>query len=201
MIKLPELPYGVSALEPHLSARTLEFHHGKHHRAYVDNTNRAIVDTAYADLSLEEIVQRSWREKDGKLFNNSAQAWNHAFLWKCMSAEGGGEPSGGLKEAVKQSFGSLGEFRQRFKQAALGQFGSGWVWLTLDKGQLGIAATSNAETPLVTGLRPVLTLDVWEHAYYLDFQNARAGYVDAFLDHLINWDFASANFAELRKAA
>lgn len=194
MIDHPELPYETSALEPHISAETLKFHHGKHHKAYVDKLNAAIKGTKFADQALESIVEAARESGQQGIFNNAAQAWNHAFLWHSMSPTGGGEPTGALADAIKRDFGSVDKFNNEFKQAALGQFGSGWTWLVANEGRLKIVSTGNADTPLTGSDTPVLTLDVWEHAYYLDFQNQRDRYVDVFLSNLINWDFASRNF-------
>jgi len=199
---IPELPYRRMALEPHISRRTLDVHHGKHHRAYVDKLNKAIEGTDYASMRLEDVITRSRKKSDLAVYNNAAQAWNHAFLWDSMSPDGGGDPDDGeLTSAIDNSFGSLDQFRTRFRAAAIGQFGSGWVWLLRDGDKLRIEATGNADTPIVDGKRPLLTLDVWEHAYYLDYQNERARYVDSFLDALINWQFAAMNFEAARKAA
>ena len=200
-ITLPDLPYAADALEPHVSARTLEFHHGKHHKAYVDKLNAAIVGTDYEGQALEDIIAAAHRNGDTGVFNNAAQAWNHTFLWHSMSPNGGGQPEGALADAINSRFGDLGKFREKFKAAALGQFGSGWAWLVRNGGVLDIISTGNAETPLTDGLTPLLTLDVWEHAYYLDYQNKRDAYVDAYLDRLINWDFASQNYEADRAAA
>lgn len=189
--KLPDLPYDFSQLEPRISARTLEFHYGKHHQTYVKNLNSLAKDTPMADLSLEEIIC-SKPENPG-IFNNAAQVWNHTFYWNCMSPSGGGKPTGIIKDRIEQAFGNYDAFRQEFKQAALTQFGSGWAWLVLDKGQLKITKTSNADLPLTQGQTPILTIDVWEHAYYLDFQNRRPDYVDNFLDGLVNWEYALQN--------
>jgi len=180
---LPELPYAPSALEPHLSAETFEYHHGKHHKTYVDTLNQLIEGTDKANASLEDIIMSS----EGKLFNNAAQTWNHTLYWSSMAPGGGGAPSGAAGDAVNEAFGSYDKFREEFKTAATGQFGSGWAWLTLDGGKLGILATSNADLPMKHGQTAVLTCDVWEHAYYIDYRNARPNYVDVFLDHLINW--------------
>jgi len=196
-IKLPELPYSLDALQPHISARTLEFHHGKHHRAYVDKLNLAIDNTGYADMTLEDIIMRSHKAGEAGVFNNAAQIWNHTFLWHSMSAKGGGDAVGPLKEAIDRQFGSLSSFGKAFKDAAMGQFGSGWTWLVVDGGDLKIVSTGNAQTPLTNGQKPLLTLDVWEHAYYLDYQNDRGKYIDTFLAHLINWEFASSNYSKL----
>jgi Fe-Mn family superoxide dismutase len=189
-IKLPELDYAIDALEPYVSARTLEFHHGKHHRAYVDKLNKAIEDTGYADLPLESIIARSHGTTHTQVYNNAAQAWNHAFLWQSMSPKGGGAPEGRLLEMLNESFGSLEKFVDAFKAAAAGQFGSGWAWLVQEGNALKVVSTANADTPLVMNQKPLLTLDVWEHAYYLDYQNDRGTYIDNFLQHLVNWKFA-----------
>jgi Fe-Mn family superoxide dismutase len=200
-IKLPDLPYPADALEPHISARTLEFHHGKHHKAYVDKLNAAIGGTEYDDHTLETIIAASHEASDAGVFNNAAQIWNHTFLWNSMSPEGGGEPQGALADAINASFGDLAGFREKFKASALGQFGSGWTWLVSKGGALDIVSTGNAETPLTEGITSLLTLDVWEHAYYLDYQNRRDAYIDAFLGELINWDFAGQNYEADRAAA
>ena len=200
-IQLPELPYAADALEPHISARTLEFHHGKHHKAYVDKLNAAIAGTDYEGQTLEAIIASSHKASETGAFNNAAQAWNHTFLWNSMSPTGGGEPKGALGDAINSRYGSHEGFREKFKAAALGQFGSGWTWLVRNGGVLDIVSTGNAETPLTDDLTPLLTLDVWEHAYYLDYQNKRDAYIDAFLDKLINWDFAAQNYEADRAAA
>jgi Fe-Mn family superoxide dismutase len=200
-ITLPDLPYAADALEPHVSAKTLGFHHGKHHKAYVDKLNAAIEGTDYEGKALEDIIAAAHRAADTGVFNNAAQAWNHTFLWHSMSPNGGGKPEGALAEAINTRFGSLDGFREKFKAAALGQFGSGWAWLVRNGGVLDIITTGNAETPLTDDLTPLLTLDVWEHAYYLDYQNKRDAYIDAYLDKLINWDFASQNYEADRAAA
>ncbi|MGI9225314.1 MAG: superoxide dismutase [Woeseiaceae bacterium] len=200
-IEFPDLPYAANALEPHISARTLELHHGKHHRIYVDKLNAAIAGTAYDSQSLEMIVSASHEAADTVVFNNAAQAWNHAFLWHSMSPVGGGEPIGPLADAIKDRFDDLAAFRGAFKSAALGQFGSGWTWLVRTAEGVDIANTGNAETPFTDGVTPLLTLDVWEHAYYLDYQNKRDAYVEAFLANLINWEFAARNFEADRAAA
>jgi superoxide dismutase, Fe-Mn family len=193
-IQLPDLPYAKTALAPHLSERTLEFHHDKHHAAYVNNANKMIAGTDLADKSLEEIVAAAAKSPDKKgLFNNTAQAWNHNFLWHSMAPNGGGKPKGAIAERIDQDLKGYESFVEAFSAAAGGQFGSGWAWLVLDGGKLKVEATANADTPLVHGKTPLLTCDVWEHAYYLDFQNRRPDYVKTFLEHLINWDFANAN--------
>ena len=201
MMTLPELPYAIDALEPHVSANTLEFHYGKHHKAYVDKLNAAIHGTDYEGQSLEAIITASDKASDAGVFNNAAQVWNHTFLWHGMSPTGGGEPTGALAEAIKARFGSVDTFREKFKAAALGQFGSGWTWLVRKGGTLEIVSTGNADTPLTAGITPLLTLDVWEHAYYLDYQNKRDAYIDVYLDQLINWDFAAQNYEADRAAA
>ncbi len=200
-IALPDLPYSFDALEPHISADTLKLHYGKHHRGYVSKLNKAVADSDYADLTLEQIIAKSKDANDAGVFNNAAQAWNHTFLWHSMTPNGGGAPDGQLKESIESAFGSVSAFRDAFRDAATSQFGSGWVWLVNDSGRLDIVTTSNAGTPLVGDAIPLLTLDVWEHAYYLDYQNERKRYVEKFLDHLINWEFAADNFAAERKAA
>jgi len=194
-IHFPGLPYAVDALEPHISAETLELHYGKHHKAYIDKLNAEIAGTAYEGQSLAMIVSTSHDAADTSVFNNAAQAWNHTFLWRSMSPNGGGEPKGPLGDAIKDRFGDLAGFRDAFKHSALGQFGSGWNWLVHTAEGVDIASTSNAETPLTDGVIPLLTLDVWEHAYYLDYQNKRDAYVETFLTNLINWPFAARNFA------
>ena len=200
-IAFPDLPYAADALEPHISRRTLEFHHGKHHKAYVDKLNAAIAGTEYEGRLLEAIIDASHKAANPGVFNNAAQAWNHTFLWNSMSPTGGGEPNGALAEAINARFGNLAGFREKFKAAALGQFGSGWTWLVRRGGTLEIVSTGNAETPLTDGSTPLLTLDVWEHAYYLDYQNKRDAYIDAYLDRLINWAFAEHNYEADRAAA
>ena len=193
-IEFPELPYASDALEPHVSASTLGFHHGKHHKAYVDKLNTAIAGKAYDELSLEQIIANAYEASDTGVYNNAAQSWNHTFLWHSMSPQGGGAPSGALADAIDARFGDLDGFRKAFREAALGQFGSGWTWLVRTAQGLDIVSTGNADSPVINGLTPLVTLDVWEHAYYLDYQNKRDAYVDTFLEHLINWDFAAQNF-------
>jgi Fe-Mn family superoxide dismutase len=188
--QLPELPYAANALEPVISAETIEFHYGKHHRTYVDNLNKLIVDTEFAAASLEEIIKRA----TGGLFNNAAQVWNHSFYWQCLSPQGGGEPQGSLGAAITKTFGSFANFKQQFTQSATTNFGSGWTWLIKKDDQtLEIVNTSNAVTPLSSGQRSLLTIDVWEHAYYIDYRNARPSYLEAIWDK-INWDFVAANY-------
>lgn len=190
-ITLPPLPYAVDALEPHVSRRTLSAHHGNHHAAYVAKT-RALIRTPAESTELEDVVRASATQNKA-LFNASAQAWNHAFLWHSMRPAGGGEARGPIAESIEASFGSQRIFSQQFISAAGDQFGSGWAWLVLEDDRLKIVATPNAETPLTTAQRPLLTIDVWEHAYYLDYQHRRLDYIAAFLGHLINWDFANQN--------
>ena len=188
--KLPELPYNGDALAPHISAETIDYHYGKHHKAYVDNLNKLIPGTEFENMSLEEIVQKA----SGGILNNAAQIWNHTFYWNCLSPKGGGEPSGELAGAITRSFGSLEEFKSKFTNAAVTQFGSGWAWLVKNPdSSLTIEATSNAENQLKQGKKALLTCDVWEHAYYIDYRNARAKYLEAFWN-LVNWNFVAANF-------
>lgn len=197
--ELPPLPYPMNALEPHMSARTLEFHHGKHHKAYVDNANKMVQDTPLAGKSLEEVIQATAKD-DSKagVFNNVAQIWNHNFFWKSMRPKGGGRPTGDLARAIDESFGAYDKFREAFKAAGATQFGSGWAWLVFEGGKLKVTKTANAVNPLVQGGKPLLTYDVWEHAYYLDYQNRRPDFIDAFIDHLVNWDFAAENLVRAR---
>ena len=185
-IEFPALPYASDALEPYISTTTMEFHYGKHHKAYVDNLNKLIAGTPFADLSLEEIIKETaGNEKFQAIFNNAAQAWNHNFFWHCMSADGGKAPKGVLLKKIEDAFGSYDQFYEDFTNAAVSQFGSGWAWLVEDKdGKLSIMKTANADTPLAHGLKALLTVDVWEHAYYLDYQNRRADFVKTFLTHL-----------------
>ncbi len=194
--ELPELPYAQNALEPHISAQTLSFHHGKHHKAYVDNLNNLLSNSPLAGKSLEEIVKATANDKEKQgIFNNAAQVWNHTFYWHSMKPNGGGAPGGKLADAITQAFGSFDSFKEQFAQAGATQFGSGWAWLVADaNGALAIRKTPNAETPLTNGETPLITMDVWEHAYYLDFQNARPKYMNTFLESLVNWDFAAQNF-------
>ena len=195
--ELPPLPYAIDALAPHISARTLEFHYGKHHQAYLTNLNNLADNTKYENASLEEVITATANnEAEIAIFNNAAQAWNHAFFWKSMKPGGGGDPDSALAIRLEQSFGSLTKFREQFRQAGVAQFGSGWVWLVWDGNALRIVKTSNAHNPLVDGLTPLLTCDVWEHAYYLDYQNRRADFIQALLDHLVNWDFAAINLSD-----
>lgn len=200
-IELPDLPYAYDALEPLISSATLRTHHGKHHRAYVDKTNVLVRDTDFAGGTLEVIVKQSARRaaRDpamAPLFNNAAQAWNHAFYWRSLRPEGGGGPQGGLATRISSDFGDQRRFAEAFKAAATGHFGSGWAWLVLEEGALKIVTTSNADTPVVRGQAPLLVIDVWEHAYYLDHQERRSAYVAGVVDSLLNWEFAGRNFEQ-----
>lgn len=193
-ITLPNLPYGKKDLEPFISENTLNFHHGKHHQTYVTNLNNLISGTDLEEKSLEEIIDISRKNNQSGIFNNAAQIWNHTFYWHSMKKNGGGKPSGKLLAKIEGDFGSFEKFIEEFKAAGATQFGSGWAWLVSDEnGKLQVVKTLNAETPLGTNLKPLITMDVWEHAYYLDFQNARPKYIDTFLNNLINWDFALEN--------
>ena len=189
-IKLPDLPYNQSALHPHISQETLEFHYGKHHAAYVNNLNNLIKDSKFANSDLEDII----RQSEGAIFNNSAQIWNHTFYWHCLSPKGGSKPKGSLAKAIEGQFGSFEKFKEDFSNAAQTLFGSGWAFLVLNKeGNLEITKESNAGCPLTKGQKAVLTCDVWEHAYYIDYRNMRPKYIEAFWN-LVNWDFAETNF-------
>jgi Fe-Mn family superoxide dismutase len=201
--QLPALPYDRTALEPHMSAQTLDFHHGKHHAAYVKNLNDLVAGTPLASKSLEEVILESGRdlEKHGKIFNNAAQVWNHTFFWQCMKPQGGGQPTGKLSEAINAAFGSFDAFKAQFKEAGVTQFGSGWAWLVLDKGQLKITKTGNADLPMRHGQVALLTCDVWEHAYYLDYQNRRPDFIETFLGTLVNWAFVAQNFDSAKRQA
>lgn len=194
--ELPPLPYDRTALQPHYSGETLDFHHGKHHNTYVVNLNKMIEGTPEAEKSLEEIIKGSAGDSSkAGIFNNSAQIWNHTFFWNSMKPGGGGAPSGALAAAIDKDFGSLDEFKSAFAQAGATQFGSGWAWLVNDGGTLKVTKTPNAETPLTTSATPLVTCDVWEHAYYIDYRNRRPDFLKSYLDNLINWDFAAANFS------
>jgi superoxide dismutase, Fe-Mn family len=191
---LPSLPYSDKALVPVISANTIGFHYGKHHRGYVDNLNKLVAETEFADLSLEKIITRTAGKADRTaIFNNAAQTWNHTFYWRSLKPNGSGEPPAMLKNKIEVSFGTLDACKKELATAAMAQFGSGWVWLVLDGDRLKVVKTGNADVPMTTGLKPLLTIDVWEHAYYLDYQNRRADYVNSVLDKLINWDFAAEN--------
>lgn len=194
--ELPSLPYDYNALEPYMSARTLEFHHDKHHAAYVNNYNKMVQDTEMAEMSLEAVIKAVFNDpqKVG-IFNNGAQAWNHTFYWNCLTPSGGGVPGGSLAEKINSDFGSFDQFKESFKTAAATQFGSGWAWLVLENGTLKVTKTANAENPIAYGQTPLLTLDVWEHAYYLDYQNRRPDFIQTFLDQMVNWEFVSQNLA------
>jgi superoxide dismutase, Fe-Mn family len=191
-IELPPLPYADDALDPHISARTISFHYGKHHATYVTNLNGLIEGTEHADKSLEQIIADAG---PGGLFNNAAQVWNHTFYWNSMSPAGGGDPSGDLATAIDASFGSVSDFKQQLVDKGKANFGSGWTWLIKDGDGLAIVNTDDADTPLKHGQTALLTVDVWEHAYYLDYQNARPAYLETFVDKLLNWEFAAANYA------
>ena len=192
---LPELPYAKDALAPVISAETIEYHYGKHHQAYVNNLNNLIPGTKYESLSLEETVKASHGALSEKpVFNNSAQVWNHTFFWNSLKPQGGGNPSGAVAGAIDQAFGSFADFKTKFSEAAAGQFGSGWAWLVKGAdGALAIETTANAETPFAVGKQCLLTIDVWEHAYYIDYRNARPKFIEAWWN-LVNWDFANKNF-------
>ena len=196
-ITLKPLPYGMDALQPHLSKESFEYHYGKHHQAYVDNLNKQIAGTEWDTKTLEEIVVGSWANGNPTpAFNNAAQVWNHTFFWESMKANGGGAPTGKLAEAITRDFGSIDEFKNQFKTAGMTQFGSGWAWLVTDKsGKLSITKSPNAVTPVVEGKTPVLTCDVWEHAYYIDFRNRRPDFIQTFLDKLVDWEAVSKRYA------
>lgn len=189
--ELPALPYGKNSLAPHISEETLEFHYGKHHQTYVTNLNNMLPGTEFEGLSLEEIILKS----SGAIFNNAAQVWNHTFYWNSLTPSGGGEPTGALADAIKSTFGSFAKFKEEFTKCAAATFGSGWAWLVKNTdGGLSLVSTSNAGCPLTSGQMPLLICDVWEHAYYIDYRNARPAYLEAFWA-LVNWDFAEANFS------
>jgi Fe-Mn family superoxide dismutase len=195
MIELPPLPYGESDLAPSISAETISFHYGKHHKAYVDNTNKLIDGSDLAGAALEDVVKAAAGKPEKKgLFNNSAQVWNHTFYWKSLHPKGGGQPTGKLLDLVKDAFGDYAKFKEELAKAAVTQFGSGWAWVVLEGGKLKVEQTPNAETPLTApGKKPLLTIDVWEHAYYVDYRNKRPDYVAAVIDKLLNWEFAAKN--------
>ncbi len=191
---LPPLPWAENALDPVISAKTISFHYGKHHKTYVDNLNKFAAGTEYAEMSLEKIVAATAGKSDkASLFNNAAQVWNHTFYWNCLRPNGGGEPPAAFKQKIDAAFGSVDACKKELSAAAVAQFGSGWAWLAADGDTLKIVKTGNAENPLTQGLKPLLTIDVWEHAYYLDYQNKRVDHVNAVLDKLINWEFAAQN--------
>lgn len=187
--ELPSLPYAKDALVPHMSAETFDYHHGKHHQAYVNKLNDLTKDTPNASKSLEELIKTT----EGGVFNQAAQVWNHTFFWNSMKPQGGGAPTGDLAAAIDRDFGSFDKFKEAFTATAAGRFGSGWAWLVEAGGKLEVVSTPNAENPLTAGKKPIITLDVWEHAYYVDYRNARPKFIGAFLTHLVNWDFAAAN--------
>jgi len=198
-VELPALPYAENALEPYYSAKTISVHHGKHHRAYVDNLNKLIAGTDLGGKSLEEIVLASaGNSQRTGIFNNAAQVWNHTFFWRSMRPGGGGKPHGEVASKLEQAFGGYEKFTEQFKAAAVGRFGSGWAWLVVEGGVLKIVSTANADTPMTSRQAALLTVDVWEHAYYLDYQNRRPDFVQAFLDHLVNWDFVATNLAKAK---
>jgi Fe-Mn family superoxide dismutase len=190
--ELPALPYAQDALAPHISAETLEYHYGKHHKTYVDNLNKLVDGTENASKSLEEIIMSS----EAGLFNNSAQVWNHTFFWNCLTPNGGGAPTGELADRINSSFGSYEDFKAQITEAGLTQFGSGWAWLVADGSGLSIMKTPNADLPMKHSAKALFTIDVWEHAYYIDYRNARAKFIEVVLDNLVNWDFVAANLAD-----
>jgi Fe-Mn family superoxide dismutase len=193
-IILPSLPFEKNELEPYISSLTLEYHYGKHHNTYVVNTNNLTKETELDTLSLEEIILQTANDSTKtSLFNNAAQVWNHTFYWNSLKPNGGGLPTGEIAKKIDTDFGSYENFAKALKEAALGQFGSGWAWLVLKNGKLSISKTSNADTPIAHGVQPILCIDVWEHAYYLDYKNARADYADAVIKNLLNWEFANTN--------
>lgn len=199
---LPQLPYAYEALEPHISRTTLELHHGRHHRAYLEKAKALAKEVRLADHPLERIIQQTaGQDTHRALFNNAAQAWNHGFYWRSMTPGGGGKPSGEIGKRIEADFGGYEAFAELFAAAAAGVFGSGWAWLVIDNGQLEVIQTPNGETPLTRGITPLLTIDVWEHAYYIDYQNRRAEYVAAVLKHLVNWDFANRNLSRRTAAS
>jgi superoxide dismutase, Fe-Mn family len=191
---LPPLPYAENALEPVISANTISFHYGKHHKAYVDNLNKLIAGTEFADMPLEKIISATYERPDKVgIFNNAAQTWNHTFYWRSMKPKGGGEPPAALKQKIEASFGGVDKCRTELANAAVTQFGSGWAWLVIDGDKLRVVKTGNADNPITQGMKPLLNIDVWEHAYYLDYQNRRADYVNGVIWKLINWEFAAGN--------
>lgn len=195
-LTLPDLPYAKNALEPHISARTLEFHHDKHHKAYVDNANKLLEGTGLEKEDTEKIIKEVAGDASRiGIFNNAAQAWNHAFFWTCLKPGGGGRPTGQVAKKIEVDFGSYEKFAEGLKNAGVTQFGSGWAWLVLKEGKLEVMKTANADTPVAHGIKPLLTIDVWEHAYYLDYQNRRPDFLQAVIDNLINWDFVNSRLA------
>jgi Fe-Mn family superoxide dismutase len=201
-MKLPNLPFAANALEPHMSARTFEFHHGKHHAAYVANGNKLLEGTPLEKKPLHEVIREvAGDASKAGVFNNVAQVWNHSFFWHCLKPGGGGQPSGELAKQIDAAFGSYDKFVQEFSNAGATQFGSGWAWLVKDGGKLAVTKTPNADTPVARGQQPLLTLDVWEHAYYLDHQNARPKFIETFMTKLVNWDYVAQNLAQDPTAA
>ena len=197
--ELPPLPYAEDALEPAYSARTISFHYGKHHKTYVDTLNKLVAGTDLEGKSLEDVIMAVAGKPDKQpLFNNAAQVWNHTFYWNCMKPGGGGAPAGDLGKAIDKAFGSFDDFKKEMSAAAVGQFGSGWAWLMVENGQLKVTKTGNADLPLKHGQTALLTIDVWEHAYYVDYRNLRAKYVETFLNDLVNWDFVAQNLAQAK---
>jgi superoxide dismutase, Fe-Mn family len=195
-IELPPLPYQLGALHPVISADTLSLHYGKHHKTYVDTLNKLIVGTEFADLPLQDVVKAAWRQPEhSAIFDNAAQAWNHTFYWSSLKPNGGGEPQSPLKQMMESSFGGVAACKKELVKAAVENFGSGWAWLVEDGGKLKVIKTSDAHTPLTEGQNPLLTIDVWEHAYYLDYQNRRIGYVNGLIESLANWEFAADNLS------
>ena len=191
---LPPLPFEKNALEPYISSQTLEYHYGKHHNTYVVNTNNMTKESELENISLEDIIIQSVNDSTKvALFNNAAQVWNHTFYWNSLKPNGGGLPNGAVGQKISADFGSYENFVKLFKEAALGQFGSGWAWLVIENGKLSISKTSNADSPIAHGVQPILCIDVWEHAYYLDYKNGRADYTDAVIKNLLNWEFANTN--------
>ena len=202
--QLPALPWQENALEPVISARTIGLHYGKHHAAYVKKLNELVAGTRYADLPLEKVISSTAGNAESKkIFNNAAQTWNHTFFWSCLRSGGGGEPPKAIARLLEESFGGVPQFREKFAQAAVDQFGSGWAWLVARGGKLDVISTSNADTPITMGATPLLTIDVWEHAYYVDYENRRPEFVKAVIDRLLNWEFANEQLgkSDLRKAA
>lgn len=190
--QLPDLPYAKDALAPHISAETLDYHYGKHHASYVDKLNGLVEGKPESDKSLEELI----RTAEGGVFNNAAQIWNHTFYWRSLAPDGGGEPSGALKEAIERDFGSVQACKDALAECVKTHFGSGWAWLAVDRGQVQVVSGHDAGNPLRDGATPLLTIDAWEHAFYIDYRNAKAQYVEAILEHLINWDFAAENYSK-----
>jgi Fe-Mn family superoxide dismutase len=192
--ELPKLPFAKDALAPHMSAETFDYHHGKHHATYVSNLNKAIEGTPNAGKTLADIIMSA----EGGLFNNAAQHWNHSFFWNCLKPDGGGKPRGDVVAAIDRDFGSFDEFKKQFSTTAATQFGSGWGWLVLDSGRLKVVSTANADLPMKHGQTALLTIDVWEHAYYIDYRNARPKFIESVMDHLVNWDFVAENLKKGR---